>query len=171
MKITVNNIEYTVSENLAELKLSAYLRENLDLTGTKIGCDIGVCGSCTILINNKPMRSCLLKLKDVADKQVLTIEGLASSDGTLHPVQQAFIDAGAIQCGFCTPGMVLTAYAFLLENKQPTREEAREAIKGNICRCTGYQQIIDAILLAAHRMQKRLDTENTEIFDNLTRIL
>ena len=171
MKITVNNIEYTVSENLAELKLSAQLRENLDLTGTKIGCDIGVCGSCTILVNNKPMRSCLLKLKDVADKQVLTIEGLASSDGTLHPVQQAFIDAGAIQCGFCTPGMVLTAYAFLLENKQPTREEAREAIKGNICRCTGYQQIIDAILLAAHRMQKRLDTENTEIFDNLTRIL
>ncbi len=80
MKITVNNIEYTVSENLAELKLSAYLRENLDLTGTKIGCDIGVCGSCTILVNNKPMRSCLLKLKDVADKQVLTIEGLASSD-------------------------------------------------------------------------------------------
>jgi len=171
MKITVNNIEYTVSENLAELKLSAYLRENLDLTGTKIGCDIGVCGSCTILVNNKPMRSCLLKLKDVADKQVLTIEGLASSDGTLHPVQQAFIDAGAIQCGFCTPRMVLTAYAFLLENKQPTREEAREAIKGNICRCTGYQQIIDAILLAAHRMQKRLDIENTEIFDNLTRIL
>jgi carbon-monoxide dehydrogenase small subunit len=171
MKITVNNIEYTVSENLAELKLSSYLRENLDLTGTKIGCDIGVCGSCTILVNNKPMRSCLLKLKDVAGKQVLTIEGLASSDGTLHPVQQAFIDAGAIQCGFCTPGMVLTAYAFLLENKQPTREEAREAIKGNICRCTGYQQIIDAILLAAHRMQKRLDTENTEIFDNLTRIL
>ena len=171
MKITVNNIEYTVSENLAELKLSSYLRENLDLTGTKIGCDIGVCGSCTILINNKPMRSCLLKLKDVADKQVLTIEGLASSDGTLHPVQQAFIDAGAIQCGFCTPGMVLTAYAFLLENKQPTREEAREAIKGNICRCTGYQQIIDAILLAANRMQKRLDIENTEIFDNLTRIL
>jgi carbon-monoxide dehydrogenase small subunit len=171
MKITVNNIEYTVSENLAELKLSTYLRENLDLTGTKIGCDIGVCGSCTILVNNKPMRSCLLKLKDVAGKQVLTIEGLASSDGTLHPVQQAFIDAGAIQCGFCTPGMVLTAYAFLLENKQPTREEAREAIKGNICRCTGYQQIIDAILLAAHRMQKRLDTENTEIFDNLTRIL
>ncbi len=120
MKITVNNIEYTVSENLAELKLSAYLRENLDLTGTKIGCDIGVCGSCTILVNNKPMRSCLLKLKDVADKQVLTIEGLASSDGTLH--------------------------------KQPTREEAREAIKGNICRCTGYQQIIDAILLAAERI-------------------
>jgi carbon-monoxide dehydrogenase small subunit len=152
MKITVNNIEYTVSENLAELKLSAYLRENLDLTGTKIGCDIGVCGSCTILVNNKPMRSCLLKLKDVAGKQVLTIEGLASSDGTLHPVQQAFIDAGAIQCGFCTPGMVLTAYAFLLENKQPTREEAREAIKGNICRCTGYQQIIDAILLAAERI-------------------
>ena len=102
MKITVNNTEYSVSEELAELKLSTYLRENLGLTGTKISCDIGICGSCTVLINNKPGRSCLLKLKDVANKEVLTIEGLASSDGTLHPVQQAFIDAGAIQCGFCT---------------------------------------------------------------------
>ena len=153
MKITVNNTEYSISEELAELKLSTYLRENLGLTGTKIGCDIGICGSCTVLVNNKPKRSCLLKLKDIVNKEVLTIEGLASSDGTLHPVQQAFIDAGAIQCGFCTPGMVLTAYAFLLENKQPSREEAREAIKGNICRCTGYQQIIDAILLAAQRMK------------------
>ena len=157
MKITVNNTEYSVSEELAELKLSTYLRENLGLTGTKISCDIGICGSCTVLINNKPGRSCLLKLKDVANKEVLTIEGLASSNGTLHPVQQAFIDAGAIQCGFCTPGMVLTAYAFLLENKQPSREEAREAIKGNICRCTGYQQIIDAILLAAQRMWNNED--------------
>ena len=153
MKITVNNTEYSISEELAELKLSTYLRENLGLTGTKIGCDIGVCGSCTVLVNNKPQRSCLLRLKDIVNKEVLTIEGLASSDGTLHPVQQAFIDAGAIQCGFCTPGMVLTAYAFLLENKQPSREEARKAIKGNICRCTGYQQIIDAILLAAQRMK------------------
>ena len=157
MKITVNNTEYAISEELAELKLSTYLRENLGLTGTKIGCDIGICGSCTVLVNNKPKRSCLLKLKDIVNKEVLTIEGLASSDGTLHPVQQAFIDAGAIQCGFCTPGMVLTAYAFLLENKQPSREEAREAIKGNICRCTGYQQIIDAILLAAQRMWNNED--------------
>ena len=157
MKITVNNTEYSISEELAELKLSTYLRENLGLTGTKIGCDIGVCGSCTVLVNNKPQRSCLLRLKDIVNKEVLTIEGLASSDGTLHPVQQAFIDAGAIQCGFCTPGMVLTAYAFLLENKQPSREEARKAIKGNICRCTGYQQIIDAILLAAQRMWNNED--------------
>jgi len=113
-----------------------------------------MCGSCTVLVNYQPRRSCLLKLKDVCDKQIITIEGLANPDGTLHPVQQAFIDAGAIQCGFCTPGMILTAYAFLLKNKKPTREEARNVMKGNICRCTGYQQIIDAVMLAAERMNK-----------------
>ncbi|HPM05120.1 MAG TPA: 2Fe-2S iron-sulfur cluster-binding protein, partial [Candidatus Cloacimonas sp.] len=91
--------------------------------------------------------------KDVAEKQVITIEGLTPPDGTLHPVQQAFVDAGAIQCGFCTPGMVLSAFAFLLENPNPSRNEARNAIKGNICRCTGYQQIIDAILQAARIMR------------------
>ena len=154
MKITVNDIEYNVPKEYAETKLSTYLRENLKLTGTKIGCDIGMCGSCTVLVNYQPRRSCLLKLKDVCDKQIITIEGLANPDGTLHPVQQAFIDAGAIQCGFCTPGMILTAYAFLLKNKKPTREEARNVMKGNICSCTGYQQIIDAVMLAAERMNK-----------------
>ncbi len=154
MKITVNNTEHSVPEELADKKLSTYLREDLDLTGTKIGCEIGICGSCTVLVNYHPKRSCLLKLKDVCDKQIITIEGMANADGTLHPVQQAFIDAGAIQCGFCTPGMILTAYAFLRENKKPTRTEARNAMKGNICRCTGYQQIIDAVLLAAERMNE-----------------
>ncbi|MEN6445330.1 MAG: (2Fe-2S)-binding protein [Candidatus Cloacimonas sp.] len=154
MKITVNDIEYNVPAELAETKLSTYLRENINLTGTKIGCDIGVCGSCTVLVNYQPKRSCLLKLKDVCDEQIITIEGLANADGTLHPVQQAFIDAGAIQCGFCTPAMILTSYAFLRENQHPTRQEIRDAIKVNICRCTGYQQIIDAVMLAAERMNK-----------------
>jgi carbon-monoxide dehydrogenase small subunit len=153
MIIYVNEHEYQICEADAEKKLSTWLREDLGLTGTKIGCDIGVCGSCTVLVNNKAVRSCKLFLKDVTDKHVLTIEGLTPKDGTLHPVQQAFVDAGAIQCGFCTPGMVLSAYAFLLENPNPTREQARAAIRGNICRCTGYQQIIDAIMQAAVIMQ------------------
>ena len=153
MKITVNNKEYTLNPDAQDTKLSTWLREELFLTGVKIGCDIGVCGSCTVLVDNKPMRSCKLTLKDVADKQVLTIEGLSPQDSTLHPIQQAFVDCGAIQCGFCTPGMVLTAYALLLSNPDPTREEARQAIKGNICRCTGYQQIIDAIMLAAKTLR------------------
>ncbi len=153
MIIYVNEHEYQICEADAEKKLSTWLREDLGLTGTKIGCDIGVCGSCTVLVNNKAVRSCKLFLKDVTDNHVLTIEGLTPKDGTLHPVQQAFVDAGAIQCGFCTPGMVLSAYAFLLENPNPTREQARAAIRGNICRCTGYQQIIDAIMQAAISMQ------------------
>ena len=151
----VNGKEYQLAEAILDKKLSTWLREDLGLTGTKVGCDIGVCGSCTVLVENKAVRSCKLVLKDLSDKHILTIEGLTPNDGSLHPVQQAFVDAGAIQCGFCTPGMVLTAYAFLLENPNPTREQARQAIKGNICRCTGYQQIIDAIVLAADSIQHR----------------
>lgn len=117
----------------------------MDLTGAKQGCGKGVCGSCTILVDNQPIRACRKKVKDIVGKAVLTIEGLASVDGTLHPLQQVFIDQGAIQCGFCTPGMILTAYAFLLQNPKPSRDEIRHALSGNLCRCTGYQQIIDAI--------------------------
>jgi carbon-monoxide dehydrogenase small subunit len=148
--ITVNGINYYDYD--PERKLSLWLREDLSLTGTKIGCDIGVCGSCTILINGEPKLSCPLKVKDVENCNIITIEGVALPDGTLHPIQQAFIDAGAIQCGFCTPGMVLTAYALLKKNPHPTRQQVRQAIRGNLCRCTGYQQIIDAIMLAAERL-------------------
>lgn len=148
--ITVNGFNYYDYD--LERKLSLWLREDLSLTGTKIGCDIGVCGSCTVLVDGEPKLSCRLKLKDVENCNIITIEGIALPDGTLHPVQQAFIDAGAIQCGFCTPGMVLTAYALLNKNPHPTRQEVRLAIRGNLCRCTGYQQIIDAVILAADRL-------------------
>ena len=148
--ITVNNVLRQIQD--PEITLSTWLREDLRLTGTKVGCEIGVCGSCTVLVDGEPRRSCKLKLKDVDGKHVLTIEGLASSDGSLHPIQQAFIDAGAVQCGFCTPGMVLTAYALLNRNPHPTRIQIRQALKGNLCRCTGYQQIMDAVELAAQRM-------------------
>lgn len=150
--IIVNGTAYSATDS--GLKLSAWLREDLDLTGTKIGCDIGVCGSCTVLVDGEPRRSCKLKLKDVEGCKILTIEGLAAPDGSLHPIQQAFMDAGAIQCGFCTPGMVLTAYALLKKSPHPSRAEVRQALRGNLCRCTGYQQIIDAVLLAAERMAR-----------------
>lgn len=144
---------------MLDTKLSFWLREELDLCGTKIGCDIGVCGSCTVLVNSKALRSCKLKLRDVVDKEILTIEGISPEPDALHPIQTAFIDAGAIQCGFCTPGMVLSAYALLLENPDPNRDQVRKAIKGNLCRCTGYQQIVDAVILAAKRIRSNKDKE------------
>jgi len=152
MKLHINGTEITVTPGQEGKTLLQFLREDLDLTGTKNGCNIGVCGACTVLVNNNPVRACKKKVKDVIDQKVLTIEGMAQADGTLHPIQQAFVDAGAIQCGFCTPGMVLTAYAFLLKNPRPTREEIRKSLTGNLCRCTGYQQIVDAIERASKLM-------------------
>lgn len=136
-----------------------FLREELDLTGAKNGCGIGVCGSCTVLIENEPVKACKRTLKEVEGRRVTTIEGLAPRNGPLHPVQQAFMDMGAIQCGFCTPGMVLTGVALLLKKPSPTREDIRKAIHPNLCRCTGYQQIIDAIEQAATRMQETIGSQ------------
>ena len=147
------------------------LREDLRLTGTKRGCDIGVCGTCTVLIDGKVKRACKVKIKDVAKlrteteglrptaqdsdlNSIETIEGL-ERDGELHPIQQAFIDCGAIQCGFCTPGMVMTAKALIDSNPNPTRDEIKKALAGNLCRCTGYQQIFDAVETAAKKMQQK----------------
>lgn len=132
------------------------LREDLRLTGTKKGCGIGACGSCTVLIDGKPQKSCRTTVASCASRvtshesRVLTIEGL-SKDGKLHPIQQAFIDCGAIQCGFCTPGMVLAAKALLDKNPNPTRDDIKKALTGNLCRCTGYQQIFEAIEFAAKK--------------------
>jgi len=124
------------------------LRNNLELTGTKQGCGEGACGTCTVLLNGKPVRSCLTLAVEAQGKEIVTIEGLAER-GALHPVQKAFIEYGAIQCGFCTPGMILTAKAFLDESPHPTEEEVRRAISGVVCRCTGYAKIVEAILAAA----------------------
>lgn len=150
--ILINGKSVNVDATLMEKKLSQWLREDIGLTGTKIGCDIGVCGSCTVLINGEAKRSCKLKVADAIGQEIVTIEGVASEDGSLHPLQQAFMDAGAIQCGFCTPGMVLSALALLQKNHHPSRSEIRQALKGNLCRCTGYQQIIDAVEIAANIM-------------------
>jgi carbon-monoxide dehydrogenase small subunit len=149
MRLKVNGKNIEVTEKQSEMKLIDFLREELDLTGVKHGCDIKACGTCAVLINNKALRTCNVRVKDIPDADVLTIEGMENPDGTLHPLQQAFIDNGAVQCGYCTPGMILTAHAFLLMNNHPTREEIRHAIRMNICRCTGYQQIVNAIESAA----------------------
>ncbi len=153
MKTIVNGREHAVTEQLLDKSLVYWLRDDLGLTGTKIGCDIGVCGTCTVLLNMQAVRSCKLKVKDAIDKEILTIEGVQAPDGSLHPIQQAFIDNGAIQCGFCTPGMVLSALALLSRNPAPSRIEIRKAINANLCRCTGYQQIIDAVEQAARIMK------------------
>jgi carbon-monoxide dehydrogenase small subunit len=121
------------------------LRNDLGLTGTKVGCGNGDCGACTVLINGTPVNSCLFLAIEADGKEITTIEGLANGD-KLHPVQQAFIDHGAIQCGFCTSGMILSAKALLDGNPIPTEEEIRDAIAGNLCRCTGYVKIIEAVL-------------------------
>ena len=128
------------------------LRDNLGLTGTKKACDFGNCGSCTVLMDGKSILSCLILAIEAQGKDILTVEGMAK-DGQFHPLQQAFIDHGAIQCGFCTPGMLLSAKALLDENPQPTEAEVKEALSGNLCRCTGYVKIIEAVEAAAQKMR------------------
>ncbi len=127
------------------------LRDELDLTGAKRGCDRGECGACTVLLDGRAVRSCLIPAVMADGCEVVTIEGLGSPGGVLHPIQEAFIQHGAIQCGFCTPGMILAAKSLLDENPRPTEEEVRRAISGNLCRCTGYVKIVDAILSLARK--------------------
>lgn len=152
--LVVNGRSMRITAGDRRKNLLTFLREDLDLTGAKRGCGIGVCGACTVLDGNRPLRACRTLVADVLGRSLTTIEGLAAPAGGLHPLQQAFIDHGAIQCGYCTPGMVLTAHAFLLKHPEPGRAEARRAIGSNLCRCTGYQQIIDAIMAAAPGYRK-----------------
>jgi aerobic-type carbon monoxide dehydrogenase small subunit (CoxS/CutS family) len=128
------------------------VRERLGLTGTKRSCDVEVCGACTLLVDGRPISACTTLALEVRGRSVLTIEGLAE-DGKLHPLQQAFIDHGGFQCGFCTPGMILSAKALLDENPDPTEEELKHFMHGNICRCTGYKKIIESIMAAAKLMR------------------
>lgn len=144
-------IRMTVNGQPVELAVEPYhtlldvLRDDLELTGAKKGCDRGDCGACTVLLDGKPVTSCMMLAVQADGRRITTIEGLRI-DGRLHPLQQAFVDHGAVQCGFCTPGMVLAAAALLEENPQPTEGQVRAAIAGNLCRCTGYAKIIDAVM-------------------------
>lgn len=147
--VTINNEIYMRTVNVSST-LAEFLRDDIGLTGTKIGCNEGECGACTVIFNGKPVNSCLVLAAETNGGEVLTIEGI--SDGELHPLQQAFLDVGAVQCGFCTPGMILSAKAILDQNPHPTEAYVRKNMEGNICRCTGYNRILEAILLAAERM-------------------
>ena len=150
LSVTVNGTSYQRSVDPRTL-LSDFLRNDLGLTGTHVGCEHGVCGACTVLLNGDPIRSCLLFAPQVHNHEIITVEGLGTMDD-LHPLQEAFQEAHALQCGFCTPGFLTTLVPYLEENPSPTEEEIREAISGNLCRCTGYQHIIDAVKLAAGKM-------------------
>jgi aerobic-type carbon monoxide dehydrogenase small subunit (CoxS/CutS family) len=135
----------------ARTTLADFLRQTLRLTGTHLGCEHGVCGACTVLVDGVSVRSCLMLAVQANGAIVETVEGLGGADGALHPLQQAFRDTHGLQCGYCTPGMLMTIVELLRENARPSEAQIREAISGNICRCTGYQSIIDAVLLATGR--------------------
>lgn len=143
------SVERAVDPNVT---LVQFLREDLGLTGTKHGCGLGDCGACTVIMDGRPVNSCLVLAVQANGREILTIEGLAEN-GKLHPIQQAFVDKGAIQCGFCSPGMILSAKALLAEKPRPTEHEIRMAISGNLCRCTGYQKIVEAIKEAAKTIE------------------
>ncbi|HHX37158.1 MAG TPA: (2Fe-2S)-binding protein [Clostridiaceae bacterium] len=137
-------------ETAPNRRLLDFLREDLDLTSVKEGCSVGECGACTIIVNGKAVTSCLVLVGQAEGADIVTLEGLRIED-ELHPLQQAFMDAGAVQCGYCTPGMILAAKAVLDENEEPDREQIKRSISGNLCRCTGYEKIIEAIELARDR--------------------
>ena len=146
-KITFTlNREIVSAEVEPQTTLIDLLRDRFQLTGTKLGCGYGECGACTVILDGMAVNSCLVLATQVDGREVKTVEGLVQKDGTLDPVQKAFLDYGAVQCGFCTPGMVMMAKAFLDENPKLTEEEAKRGISGNICRCTGYKKIVQAIL-------------------------
>ena len=156
VNLTVNNRHYEKTIE-PRLLLSDFLRHELDLTGTHVGCEQGVCGACTVLLDGQPVRSCIMFAVQADGHDIQTVEGLAHSDDSgekrLNLLQEAFWEAHGLQCGFCTPGFLMTLMVFLEENRDPSEAEIREAISGNLCRCTGYQHIVDAAALAAKKMQ------------------
>jgi len=150
LTITLNDVTYTINIE-PNLTLVEVLRDTLGLTGTKKSCNEGECGACTVLMEGEPVASCLVLAMDAQNKHITTIEGLAKGE-QLHPLQEAFVKHGGIQCGFCTPGMIMSAKALLDEKPDPSPLEVRTAISGNLCRCTGYQQIVDAVMAASKTM-------------------
>ena len=154
MVVTVNGIQYQRDVE-PRLLLSDFLRQDLGLTGTHVGCEHGVCGACTILLDGEPVRSCLMLAVQADGAQVTTVEGLAPGADELHPLQSAFREAHGLQCGFCTPGILMTMVAFLRDHPTPDEAEIRDALGGHLCRCTGYQNIVDAVKLASGALAGR----------------
>jgi aerobic carbon-monoxide dehydrogenase small subunit len=152
--VEINGIQYEGEVEPRRL-LSDFIREDLGLHGTHVGCEHGVCGACTIQWDGKAVRSCLLLAVQANGARLRTIEGLAPSEDDLHPIQQAFTEVHALQCGFCTPGILMTAQALLRDNPHPSEAEVREGLSGNLCRCTGYQNIVKAVLLAAEKLAQK----------------
>jgi carbon-monoxide dehydrogenase small subunit len=148
--VTVNGTSYE-RVVASRLLLSDFLRHELGLTGTHVGCEHGVCGACTVLFDDQPVRSCLMFAVQANGHEIVTVEGLGTPDN-LHPLQEAFREAHGVQCGFCTPGFLMTLVPFVKENPNPTEQEIREALAGNLCRCTGYQHIVDAVKLAVEKL-------------------
>ncbi|MEJ7654691.1 MAG: (2Fe-2S)-binding protein [Chloroflexia bacterium] len=151
--VTVNGVSHN-SQVESRLLLIHYLRDNLDLTGAHIGCETSQCGACTIVLNGQAVKSCTLFAVQADGCDLLTIEGLAASNGDLHPIQEGFWEEHGLQCGYCTPGMIMSAYDLLKKNTNPSEHEIREALEGNLCRCTGYQNIVKAIQYAATKMSQ-----------------
>jgi aerobic carbon-monoxide dehydrogenase small subunit len=152
IELNVNGEPYTVAVNPWQT-LNEVLREDINLTGVKIGCGSGDCGACTVLVDGRAVSSCLSLAIEMEGKAIMTVEGMAPSGQTLHPIQEAFIEKGAIQCGFCTPGMEISALHLLNRNPSPTDTEIREALSGNLCRCTGYTKIVEAVAIAGQKME------------------
>lgn len=153
LNVTINDRPYQL-EVEPNLRLLDLLRDRLNLMGTKEGCGVGECGACTVIMNGEIVNSCLVLAGQVEGAKITTIEGVHGEGDELHPIQEAFVEKGAVQCGFCTPGMILSAKALLDKKPQPSVSEIKEGISGNLCRCTGYQQIIEAIQLAADKLNK-----------------
>ena len=152
--VTVNGKKYE-QRIPVRLLLSDFLRHELHLTGTHVGCEHGVCGCCTVLLNGEAVRSCLMLAVQIDEMSLTTIEGLAAEKEALHPIQQAFQEKHGLQCGFCTPGIIMTVHALLREHPEPTEEEIRHGLSGNLCRCTGYQNIVESVKLAAERLHEQ----------------
>jgi aerobic-type carbon monoxide dehydrogenase small subunit (CoxS/CutS family) len=152
IELSVNGTAYRSSVE-SRMLLSDFLRHELLLAGTHVGCEHGVCGACTVLLDGAPVRSCLMLAVQANGHELRTVEGLATSAGELHPIQQAMHEHHGLQCGYCTPGILMTMTAYLNENPSPSEDEVREALSGNLCRCTGYQNIVDAMMAAAQAMR------------------
>jgi aerobic-type carbon monoxide dehydrogenase small subunit (CoxS/CutS family) len=151
IRLRVNGTEHTAEVDVRRT-LVDFLREDLGLVGTHVGCEHGVCGACTMLMDGETVRSCIMLAVQADGAELLTVEGLASADGTLHPIQQAFREKHGLQCGFCTPGFLMTTYELLLTNPRPDVDEIKDWLSGNLCRCTGYQDILASVQLAAERL-------------------